>query len=110
VAVLGIGLGLVVAGGIFDVVAFVRSDPDEVGQFETYDAFDEWRQGVQNLAIAGDVLVGVGAVMTVVGLIWTLVRRSRRSPEYAAGASLSLEVGTSGTALYVNTDFWGVRR
>jgi tetratricopeptide (TPR) repeat protein len=98
-ALLGIGLGLALGGGVLDVLAFVRSDPDGVGQFETYEAFDNWRSDARSYAIVGDVLVGVGAVVTVVGLIWTLVRRSRRSPGYAAGAGLSLEAGRSGTPL-----------
>jgi hypothetical protein len=81
--VLGTGLALALTGGVLDVVAFVdsrRTDPfDEIGQI------DEWAAGVEAEALAGDVLLFVGAAVAVGGLVWLLVsRRIRRTQRAAA--------------------------
>lgn len=73
-AVLGSGLGLLLVGGILDIVAFVRSgDPGFADQAE----YESWHSSTMGLAIAGDVLVGLGAAAAIGGLVWLLVARGR---------------------------------
>jgi hypothetical protein len=77
-ALLGSGLGMLLVGGILDVVAYVRSDPSTFDQLGSYAEYDDWATSSTNLAIAGDVLVFLGAAVAVGGLVWLLVARSRR--------------------------------
>jgi hypothetical protein len=88
-ALFGTGLGLLVVGGVLDIVAFVRSDPDATVQFGTYGEYVDWRTRARNIAIGGDVLVSVGAAVAVAGLIWLIVARSRRSTDRASGHPMS---------------------
>ena len=100
-AVLGSGLGLLVVGGVLDIVALTRSDP-AVEQFGSYTEYEDWRTSSRNIAIAGDVLVGVGAAMAVGGLIWLLVARSRRTAAQAASRyQLNFSVGQERVGLHV---------
>jgi len=78
-ALLATGLGLLVLGGILDIVAFTQSDPDATARFESLNEYVMWRTRVRNIAIGGDVLVSVGAAAAVGGLIWLIVTRRRRS-------------------------------
>lgn len=84
-AVLGSGLALLLTGGVLDVVAYTRSGSDHSSEnlFASFTEYDDWRSGVRNLALAGDVLVGVGAATAVAGLVWLLLAR-RRSPAQAS--------------------------
>jgi tetratricopeptide (TPR) repeat protein len=83
-AVLGTGLALALTGVILDVAAYVRADPEGQDTFTSLDEVDDWRTGAYNIALAGDVLVGVGAATAVAGLIWLLVARNRHAPDQAA--------------------------
>jgi tetratricopeptide (TPR) repeat protein len=104
-ALLGSGLGLLVIGGVLDIVAYVRSDPETYDQLESVSEYDDWHDSTTSLAIAGDVLVGVGAAVAVGGLIWLLVARSRRSSERASVPSLAVVVGRDGLALHTQLRF-----
>ena len=104
-ALLGSGLGLLVVGGVLDIVAYVRSDPGIYNQLESVSEYDDWHDGTTNLAIAGDVLVGVGAAVAVAGLVWLLVARSRRGSERASVPSLAVVVGRDGLALHTQMRF-----
>lgn len=103
--VLGSGLGLLLVGGVLDLVAFLQSGRDGNDQFGSYDEYQDWHGGVMNIAIAGDVLVGVGAAVAVGGLVWLLVARSRRSSNRATESPLSVAVGTDGLMLNTRLRF-----
>jgi tetratricopeptide (TPR) repeat protein len=104
-AVLGTGLALLLIGGILDIVAFARSDPEGQDEFSNLDEVRNWREGAHNLALAGDVLVGVGAAAAVGGLIWLLVARNRRASNQATGSLLSLAAGRDGLLLQARLAF-----
>lgn len=82
---LGSGLALLLTGGVLDIVAYTRSGERD---FTNENEYQDWRDGVSNLAIAGDVLVGVGAAVAVGGLIWLLVARSRSGGSSRSHGSL----------------------
>jgi tetratricopeptide (TPR) repeat protein len=105
-ALLGSGLGVLLARAILDIVAYVRSDPGSYDQLESQQEYDDWHDGTTSLAIAGDVLVGVGAAAAVTGLVWLLVARSRRSSSQAAAWWVSSNpVGSGGVMLQLGA--WG---
>jgi tetratricopeptide (TPR) repeat protein len=98
------GGGLLVAavGCVLDVVAYTRAE-DAQG-FDDIGEYDAWYDLVGNAALAGDVLVGVGAAAFVAGLVWLLVdRRGNRDRSVAragrpwgvapTGAGLALQLG-----------------
>lgn len=97
-ALLGSGLGLLLVGVTLDIVAFVRSNPEEQGRFATIQEYDDWVSSSMSLAISGDVLVGVGAAVAVGGLVWLLLaRRSRgRASSPTRGGIVSLTPTTGG--------------
>lgn len=74
-ALLGSGLGLILIGATLDIVAFVKSNRDEQDPFGSIPEYDDWVSSSMNLAIAGDVLVGVGTAAAVGGLVWLLLAR-----------------------------------
>lgn len=101
-ALLGSGLALLLTGGIFDIVAYVRADTehDASNTFPSYDAYRDWRSGMRNMAIAGDVLVAVGAAAAIGGLIWLLVARRSSSGRESSTSSISISpMGSSGVLL-----------
>ena len=105
-ALLGSGLGVLLAGAILDIVAYVRSDPGSYDQLESQQEYDDWHDGTTSLAIAGDVLVGVGAAAAVAGLIWLLVANRSRSSRASTGRWVSiLPFGSGGVMLQLGA--WG---
>ena len=104
-AILGSGLALLVTGVILDIAVLSRSNTerDANDPFETYEDYDDWRQGSINLGIAGDVLVGVGAAAAVGGLIWLLVARRNNSARAARTRSLSLSP-LGGRGVFLQTE------
>jgi hypothetical protein len=87
---------------VLDVVAYTRAE-DAQG-FDDIGEYDAWYDLVGNAALAGDVLVGVGAAAFVAGLVWLLVdRRGNRDRSVAragrpwgvapTGAGLALQLG-----------------
>ncbi len=97
-AVFGTGLGLMLAGVGLYIGDWVYMNPDE-DQFGTYDEYEGWYDGVENLAIAADVLTFTGAAATVVGLIWLLVARSRGRAEQTARRPVTLAAGRDGVMI-----------
>ena len=75
---LGTGLALALTGGVLDIAAYVQAE-DAQG-FDDFGEYQDWYEFVGAAALAGDVLLGIGAATLVGGLIWLLVdRRSRRN-------------------------------
>jgi hypothetical protein len=107
-AVLGTGLALLVTGGVLDIVAYSRSSTGhgDDDPFSTQDEYEDWRDGATNIAIAGDVLVAVGAAAAVAGLIWLLVARRSRSGQASTARRLALlPMGNGGVMLRLGA--WG---
>jgi len=107
-AVLGSGLALLVTGGVLDIVAYSRSSTGHGADdpFSTQDEYEDWRDGATNIAVAGDVLVAVGAAAAVAGLIWLLVARRSRSGEASTARRLALlPMGNGGVMLRLGA--WG---
>jgi tetratricopeptide (TPR) repeat protein len=104
-AMLGSGLALLVTGGVLDIVALSRSNPDGYDQLENLTDYEEWHTSTTNLALAGDVLVGLGAAAAVGGLVWLLVARGRRSSSQEATPPLSVAMGRDGLALQAHLRF-----
>ena len=105
-ALFGAGLGVALAGVALDAVAFVASNRDDGDAFSSPQAYEDWRSRAMGMAIAGDVLLGVGAVAAVGGLVWLLLsRRSARLGASSRGlAALSLMPSASG-GLMLQTSF-----
>jgi len=101
---LGSGLAVVVAGVVLFGVAYADYTRDPQEAFATIQTYREWREGYENLALAGDVLVGVGAAAAVGGLVWLLVaRRSHGRP--SAGRTPVLGLAAEPGGLFVRFGF-----
>ncbi len=104
--VLGVGLALGLTGGVLDIVAYSSSLRTE--RFSTNAEMDDWASSVQATALAGDVLVGVGAAVAVGGLIWLLLARRNRDTSSAAASRLRFgasPMGDSGLMLQGSASF-----
>lgn len=101
--ILGSGLALILTGGILDIAAYVRSDPDQ--SFDTYDQYDDWRSSSVSIAVAGDVLMGIGAAAAIGGLIWLLVARRSGSNQASATRYFSLSPTRRGAMLQTEFRF-----
>jgi tetratricopeptide (TPR) repeat protein len=100
-AVFAAGLSVAVAGVVLYVVAYEATQRTE--PFGTWDEFDRWQYQTYDTALAGDVLVGVGAGLAVAGALWWAIAALRaraamsghsRGPRLAAtgcGPGLRLE-------------------
>lgn len=77
--VFGIGAGVVVTSVALWAVAYSGSQQDE--RFETVEDYNDWQYWVYDLALAGDILLAIGATAAVAGLIWLTIDkvRARRS-------------------------------
>ena len=102
-AILGVGLALAVTGGVLDVLAYTRSRRGGDEPFVNMDEYDRWRDGVEGLAIAGDILVLGGVGVAVAGLIWLLM--ARRSPEPDGTPTLTAGATAGGGLLLLNGSF-----
>ena len=102
-AILGSGLALILTGGILDIAAYVRSDADQ--NFDTYDQYDDWRSSSVSIAVAGDVLMGIGAAAAIGGLIWLLVARRSGSGQASATRSFSLSPTRRGAMIQAELRF-----
>jgi len=101
---LGTGLALAVTGGVLDIVAYTRAE--EPQGFDDFDEYQEWYDSVGDMALAGDVLVGVGAATFVGGLIWLLVnRRSRRGGSESGRRRGSGVVSFAGNGFSLRSSF-----
>lgn len=104
-AVLSSGLGLMLFGGGLYIAAYARFEAEGQEPFGTVEAYDEWTASYMSLAIAGDVLMGVGAAAAIGGLIWLLVARSRRGSTEAAAPGFSFAAGRDGLMLRAGSRF-----
>lgn len=75
--VLGLGLALSLTGALIDIVALADSNTSE--PFDDMDEVSRWENRVEDLALAGDLLLFPGLAVALGGLIWLLVE-SGRSP------------------------------
>jgi tetratricopeptide (TPR) repeat protein len=91
--VIGLGLASMLTGGVLDIVAYVRSEREDGERFDDQD-HEAWRSEALTLAIAGDVLLGVGVAAAVAGLVWLLVDRSRRARGTVGATSLTVMTGS----------------
>jgi multisubunit Na+/H+ antiporter MnhB subunit len=60
-------------------------DSDRPEQFESFPEYRSWQDSVQGLALAGDVMVGLGGALVVAAIIWAAVERTRHRRERAHG-------------------------
>jgi tetratricopeptide (TPR) repeat protein len=99
------GGGLLVAavGCVLDVVAYTRAE-DAQG-FDDIEEYDAWYDLVGNAALAGDVLVGVGAAAFVAGLVWLLVDRRGDRGRADVRAGRPWGVAPTGTGLTLQLGF-----
>lgn len=104
-ALLGSGLALLLTGAVLDIVAYAQAntDHDANDPFASNGDYEDWRSGARSLAIAGDVLVGVGAAAAVGGLIWLLLARRSHSGQASTPRSIALSP-TVGGGLMLSTN------
>jgi tetratricopeptide (TPR) repeat protein len=89
---MGGGLLLAVVGGALDIAAYARAE--EPRGFDDVVAYHEWYDSVGRLALAGDILLGLGAVTVITGLIWMLAHRARgRRTVGDAASAIEVRVG-----------------
>jgi tetratricopeptide (TPR) repeat protein len=74
--VFGTGLAVAATGSLLYALAYTQGEG--VQPFADMDTYDDWFHRVGGMALAGDILVGVGAATLVAGLIWLLVDRHQR--------------------------------
>jgi tetratricopeptide (TPR) repeat protein len=86
------GLAMGVMGGVLDFLALQSADG--VVRFQDLDEYQAWRDEVEGTALAGDVLLGIGAAAAVGGLIWLLIELVSRP---GRGARTSNALGLSVT-------------
>lgn len=107
--VLGAGVAVALAGLVLDIAAYVQSDPSYYlygdDQFSSEDSYEEWRSSCTDLALAGDILLGVGGAIAVGGLVWVIVTASRRRSSRASTDTLNIAAGHDGIMLRVNWPF-----
>lgn len=93
-ATLGSGLALMVTAAVLDIVAFSSASRDPSEAFASVREYRDWQEGYENTALAGDILMGLGAAAAVGGLVWLLLwrrdaeDRARRRPALAVTPSL----------------------
>lgn len=92
---LGSGLAIAVTGGVLYGLAYAEYGNHE--QFESLQALDDWASTVESRAIAGDVLVGVGAAAAVGGLVWLLLTRRAIRRNASASSTTRLNIGAAPT-------------
>lgn len=112
-ALLASGLALAVTATVLDVVAFTNADRDPSEQFGSYREYLDWRDSYTNMALAGDVLMGVGAAAAIGGLVWLLLwRRANRDaasqPAAADAPPLSLNLTPNGAGASLALQFRGL--
>lgn len=98
-AVFAAGLSVGVAGVVLYVVAHVATQRTQ--PFDTWDEFDRWQYQTYDTALAGDVLVGVGAGIAVAGAIWWAVAalRARAATARRVGPRIAAAPGGPGLRL-----------
>jgi tetratricopeptide (TPR) repeat protein len=107
-ALLGSGLALLVTGSVLDIVAYAQANTERGASdpFGSTQEYEDWRDGAHHLAIAGDVLLPVGAAAAVGGLIWLLVARRSGSGQASRIRFLSIApVGGNGVYLQTHLNF-----
>jgi len=98
---LGSGLAIALAGGVLDIVAYTKSQRDGSEPFGEMSEYTSWEESVEALALAGDLLLPLGAAAAVGGLVWLLVamRRPTGRATSSNGFSLSLSPSSNGGLL-----------
>ena len=102
---LGSGVAVLLTGGVLDLVAYLQSDRDGSDQFGSEAAYESWYEGVRNMALAGDVLLGVGAAAAIGGLVWLVVAMRQRSRSRTSQPPVALSVGSDGLMLQTQIRF-----
>ena len=102
---LGTGLAAALAGGGLYIAAFASWNRTD--SFNTMAELDDWESRYQTMALAGDILVGVGAAAAVGWLVWLLVsmRRARRAQASLRVPMLTASVYPDGGAFSLATTF-----
>jgi hypothetical protein len=89
-------------GFALDIAAYSTSNRDPSQGFSEIEDYYDWREGYEAMALAGDILVPIGAAATLGGLLWLLLSRRDRLAGSAAGRVSVVPMGASaGTALRV---------